>query len=141
MAYASQERKKTIMANLKKVMPPKWWWTVRVLDHTTFVLTIRALDIDLIGEWAEVQRQMHESEARINLAHVERALRDYHLDLRHYMDAESFPVSHQLVSDIKEAMYSADWYDHSDSQSDYFNYAYRVDIQIGSSERPATLMI
>jgi hypothetical protein len=33
-------------------------------------------------------------------------------------------------------MKSADWYDRSDSQSDYFDTAYYVDVNVGKWDKP-----
>jgi hypothetical protein len=42
----------------------------------------------------------------------------------------------ELLDKIVPAMFSADYYDNSDAQYDYFDTAYYVDINIGKYDKP-----
>ena len=44
--------------------------------------------------------------------------------------------SKEFISEALDALKSADWYDESDAQVDYFNTAYYVDINIGKWNKP-----
>jgi len=40
------------------------------------------------------------------------------------------------LKEIKEALLAADYYDHSDAQTDYFNTAYYYHIHVGKWDKP-----
>jgi hypothetical protein len=42
----------------------------------------------------------------------------------------------ELLDKIVPAMYSADYYDNSDAQYDYFDTAYYIDVSIGKYNKP-----
>ena len=50
MAYIDQTKKAKIAANLKKVVPAGWKYSLAVRNHSTIVLTISAAPVNLIAE-------------------------------------------------------------------------------------------
>lgn len=48
MAYMDQARKAVIKAQLDRVIPAGWKWTLGVSDHSTIVLTVRSAPVDLL---------------------------------------------------------------------------------------------
>lgn len=131
MAYMSQEKKAKIAAALKKVMPKGWKYSLAVRHHSSIVLTIKEAPVDLIGiinakskanaeKWGEDFREFKD--------HVQ--LNHYHLE-RDYEGAVL-----KVLEAAKAALYSADYYDDSDAQTDYFNCAYYVHMQIGKWDKP-----
>ena len=64
----------------------------------------------------------------------------YELDINPYWFQEHYSgVSLAFLSEIIPAMKSADWYDRSDAQVDYFDTAYYYDIHVGSWKKPYVL--
>ena len=60
-----------------------------------------------------------------------------YLDVNPYWFQEHFSgVAKEFLSEVMVALKSADWYDESDAQTDYFNTAYYVDINIGKWNTP-----
>src|ERR1041384_7152282 len=47
MAYMDQTKKAKIAAELKKVMPKDWKYTLRVQHHSTIIMTIQSAPVDL----------------------------------------------------------------------------------------------
>ena len=52
MAYVSKERKAAVLADLQKVIPTGFKWSLAVSHGSTLVLTIRSGPLDLIGTCA-----------------------------------------------------------------------------------------
>lgn len=58
MAYMNQEKKAAIAAELKKVMPPDWKYSLRVQNHSTLVCCIKSAPIDLLAEMQERSEEL-----------------------------------------------------------------------------------
>jgi hypothetical protein len=123
MAFMNQERKAVIAAELKRVIPQGWKWTLGVRHHSTIVLNIWAAPADLLGM------------IRPNVAYPV----DRHFDL--YMPHRGGVLKGapaeigELFDHIAEALYRGN-HDRSDLQTDYFDVGWYVDVNIGSYERP-----
>lgn len=131
MAFMDQIKKAKIAAALKKVMPNDWKYSLAVRHHSRIVLTIKQAPVDLIGiinaknkayaeKWGEDFRECSDY-VQLSPYHLER---NYEGDVLKVLEA------------AKAALYSADYYDHSDAQTDYFNCAYYVDMNIGKWDKP-----
>jgi len=48
MAYMNQEKKKAIVARVRKVLPKGWKCSFRVRNYSTLVMTIQSAPIDLV---------------------------------------------------------------------------------------------
>jgi hypothetical protein len=46
----------------------------------------------------------------------------------------------EFLSEVIPAMYGPDYFDHSDSQSDYFHCSHYIDVSIGRWNRPYALV-
>lgn len=127
MAYISQQDKKIIADNLKKVLHNSGLkYSLRIRNYSCIVMTIKSGPIDFIGDYNETV-----SEKKPNaVAH------DY-LSVNPYWYQEHFSDKVKSVLDkIITAIKSAGWYDDSDIQSDYFNTKYYFDINIGDWQKP-----
>ncbi len=117
MAYMNQEKKKKIQAELKKVIPSGWKWSLSVRHHMAIVLTIwqgpKELTINGEGETAD-----------------HRQLNEYYLD-RAFQD----PKTVETFQKINEAL-NLDNFNNSDPMTDYFHVGHYVDIEIGRWDKP-----
>ena len=119
-AYMNQERKAIIAAELKKVIPKGWKWSLGVRHHSTIVLTIAAAPIDLLA----------------GQKHAITGTRGGHLQLNVYHPESHFQGDLLVIfREIIAAMNTGNW-DKSDSQSDYFNVGWYVDVDIGKWDKP-----
>lgn len=123
MAYMNQEKKATIKSALQKVMPKDWKWSLSVDNHSTIVITIKSAPVDLIDEVLYVSKS---NQTEKPVSH----------DVNIYWLDEQFDFHLELFKNILCAAKSAEWFDESDVQSDYFHTAYYIDIRIGRWNKP-----
>jgi hypothetical protein len=118
MAYMNQEKKAKIAANLKPILKKYGIkGTLSVGNHTSIVLTITAGKVDFYKDYG--------GDVLSNI------------QVNPYWYQDHFTgLSKQALSEIIPAMYSADYYDNSDAQVDYFDTAYYVSVNIGKWNKP-----
>lgn len=133
MAYMSQESKKVIAANLKKIMPKSWKYSLSVRNLSEIVMTITQAPVDVI---AEINAQNKLDTERTGMPFYERKgdvqINNYHFEHHFPEDSAALPV----IREAMKALYSADYFDDSDSQTDYSHCAYYVDLHIGRWNKP-----
>lgn len=120
MAYMSQENKATLAAEIKKVIPQDWKYTLSVSHHSTLVLTITGAPVDLIAENLRPASNRQDEYLQLNTYHLHN---EYESDLR------------DTFARIHTAMNVGNW-DRSQPQSDYFDVGWYTRIQIGAWKRP-----
>lgn len=122
MAYMSQENKAKLKAEIAKVIPADWKWTLAVRHHSTLVLTIRQAPVDLIGH--------------IKVANGGSVLRPKYIAVNEYALQHTFEGKLlKTFEKIKAAMNIGN-HDRSDSQSDHFDVGWYIDIKVGEFEKP-----
>lgn len=125
MAYMSQENKAKLSVEIAKAMPKGWKWTLAVKHHSTLVLTIRQAPVDLISEnLVCASRPEPSSNRNLNVYHLNGEYADKLL---------------KIFEGIKAAMMVGN-HDNSDSQSDYFDVGWYIDINIGDGDSPFRLV-
>ena len=116
MAYMNQQMKATIAKNLKPVLKKfgvKGSLSVR--NHSTIVLTLKSGKIDFFADYGDREDA-----------------RKFGIDVNPYWFHEHFTgKSKQFLTEAFNALKSANWYDESDAQVDYFNTAYYFRINVG----------
>lgn len=132
MAYMNQERKAQIAAEIKKVIPAGWKYTLAVRNHSTIVLNISQAPIDLL----ENARQADAKKGFGGPSHIGSYLQvNTHSIERSFM-GEALDVMTKLNAALNlEGTPQANW-DKSDVQTDYFNVGWYVDINIGRYNDP-----
>lgn len=121
MAYMSQENKAKLAAEIEKVMPTDWKYTLAVRHKSTLVLTIRQAPVDLISENLVCASRPEPSSCR--------SLNEYNLQ------GEYSDKLLKIFENIKGAMMVGN-HDNSDVQSDYFDVGWYIDINIGDCDSP-----
>ena len=127
MAYMNQERKSKIAQNLKPILKKYGIKaSLAVRNHSSIVLNIKSGTIDFIGNFnSSINTQRGDRKAEGSI------------DVNPYWYQEHFSgVAKEFLTEAMTALKSADWYDKSDIQSDYFNIAYYVDINVGKWDKP-----
>jgi hypothetical protein len=119
MAYVSQEKKAKVQAELKKVIPSTWKWSLAVEHHSTIRLTIAAGPQELTVSPRNGETSLH------------RNLNTYYLDTE-------FPKNPELQETFKKisTAMNTDNFDNSDIMTDYFHVGHYVSIQIGKWDKP-----
>ncbi len=132
MAYIAQEGKAKIVAALKAVMPAGWKYSVAIRHHSEVVLTISQAPLDLIAEINA--KNLEEAQRKGNNFY---RVQDGYCQINHFYLENGFAgQALEVMEAAKQALYSADYYDDSDSQIDYFNCAYYVSMQVGKWNKP-----
>lgn len=133
MAYMDQIKKAKIAAALKKVMPKGWKYTLSVRDRMVIVLTIKSAPFPLIDMINAKNKARAEFQGD---TYYENTSGYVQLNQFYLEDAFNEPEVLEVMINAKAALYSADYYNNSDVQTDYFDVAYYVDMKIGTYDKP-----
>jgi hypothetical protein len=137
MAYVSQDRKAKIVAAVKPILKKygiKATFAVR--NHSTISLNIKSGPIDFVENY--IGTDMNKVAAnKMSPDMIAYLRKNQAIDVNPYWFQDHFSgVAKKFLSEVMPAMKSADWYDRSDAQIDYFDTAYYVDINIGKWNKP-----
>lgn len=137
MAYMNQERKATIAANLKPVFKKYGVKaSLAVRHHSTIVVNIKSSGIDFIGNYNETVGKKRDAYGNQHFNHAKD-----HIDVNPYWYQEHFTgVAKEFFDEVMAAVKSADWFDNSDIQTDYFSTAYYFDINVGRWDKAYELV-
>jgi len=130
MAYMNQEKKAVIASRVKPVLKKYGLkGTLAVRHNSSIVLTISEGKIDILTDYIWSSDASKESKTS--------TIRDGYVALNPYHYYRAF--SRDLVDmfdEIFAALKGDEWYDHSDSMTDYFNTAYYVSVSVGKFGKP-----
>ena len=128
MAYIRQEDKKVIAESMKPILKKYGIKGTLSIDNGTSInLNIKSGVIDFFKNYNET------------LENTEFTVTDY-LSVNLYWIHEYFSgEARAFLLEAKTALKSAGYYDHSDIQSDYFDVAYYMNINIGKWNKPYIL--
>jgi hypothetical protein len=114
MAYMNQEKKAKIAAKLKPILKKFG------LKGSLIVLTIKSGSVDFFTDSGNPEDA-----------------RKFGIQVNPYWYKDHFTgKAKEALSEIVPAMYSADYYDNSDAQTDYFDTAYYVHVNVGKWNKP-----
>lgn len=116
MAYVNDETKQTVLAALKPIFKKYGIkaTVARGYNYSALKVNISAGDIDFGKDYQQVNV--------------------YHVDSNYDGVARDF--LNEVLDTIKKA---GEWYDRSDSQTDYFDTAFYIDINVGRWDKPYKL--
>jgi hypothetical protein len=132
MAYMNQERKAKIKANLDKALKGTGVKYSLKCCNLSITCTIKSAPVDFIAnsnetcaaDFYQVARGFQPEKSGYS------QVNPYHF--KNHFSGEAL----ELMSKIVKSMYSADYYDNSDAQTDYFDTAYYVNVNIGRWDKP-----
>jgi len=114
MAYVSQEMKKQLAPGIKAVLKKyKVKGSISVANHSSLVVTLKTGDVDF-GD-------------------ATRSVNTYWIDTHFSGTAAKF------LNELKAALEGPDFFDHSDSMTDYFHRSHYIDIKLGKWDQPYTV--
>jgi hypothetical protein len=129
MAYMSQENKKQIKVELDKVLKPMGFkYSLGVRHHSTLVLNIWAGPVDFISNYYHSDVLPRAPVTKQNYID----LNPYHY--RSYFTGDTLSLLDKVFDVLNNGNH-----DRSDSQSDYFDVGWYVDVNIGRYDRPYVL--
>ena len=131
MAHMNQAKKKIIKANLDKVLKPLGIkYSLRVDNHMAIQCTIRSGSVDFIGN---MKSMLKGDQFRLTTD------RGY-IQVNPYWYNEHFTGdAREIINKVIDGLMSADYYDRSDAQVDYFDTAYYMHLNIGDWDKPYKL--
>jgi hypothetical protein len=140
MAHMNQEKKARIAALVKPVLKKyglKGTFSVR--HHSSIVLTITSGPIDFVENLIQTDAN-HPHAKRMSQDQIDYLRKNKALDVNPYWYQDHFSgVAKVALREIFKGMFGADYYDNSDIQTDYFDTAYYVDVNIGKWDKPYVL--
>lgn len=139
MAYVSKEKKEKIVAQLKKVVPKTWKYTVSVNHHSTLCFNLKSAPVP----FTEILNARHRKWTKERNERLGWANTDEYQDSNHF-EIERLEIDkvEGLNDDVKavikaiSAAINIDNFDNSDSQTDYFHVGHYVQLNIGRWGRP-----
>lgn len=136
MAYMSQERKAKIAVNVKSVLKKySVKGSLSVRNHSTLVLSIKQGAIDFVGNMNKTCAADHYQVAN----GFTPVTREY-IDVNPYHFQKHFDgKAKKFMTEVFAALNDGN-HDRSDSQSDYFDVGWYVDVNVGQWNRPYALV-
>lgn len=137
MAYMNQEKKAKIALRLKPILKKYGVkGTLSVRSHSTIVLTLKSGKIDFIENFIQTDSNVMHSR-KMPQSQIDRIRKDRYLDANPFWFQEHFTgAAKNFLTEAFAALKSADWYDRSDAQVDYFDTAYYTDVTVGKWNQP-----
>lgn len=132
MAYMNQERKAVIKANLDKALKGTGVKYSLKCSNLSITCTIKSAPVDFIANSNETCGADFYQTSRGFQTNTTGYDQVNHY---HYRDHYSGKAK-ELMTKIVTAIYSGDYYDRSDAQTDYFDTAYYAHINIGKWDKP-----
>jgi hypothetical protein len=136
MAYMSQEKKAKIAPKVKAILKRyAVKGSLAVRNHSTLVLNIKSGTLDFIKDYNETVA------ARPGGFRLGEPAEGY-LDINRYWYDEHFSnkVIKKFLGEVLAVMNEGN-HDNSDSQTDYFDVGWYVDVNIGKWNRPYQLIV
>ena len=133
MAYMNQERKAQLAPGIRAVLDKyKVKGTISVRNHMVLVVTVKSGNLDFIAEANQFNREFADRTGQQFYP-----VKDYY-QANPYKGADAYADTEigQFFKELTAAMRGDLWYDNSDIQTDYFDTAYYLDINIGRWDRP-----
>lgn len=126
MAYMSQEKKKSIQAQLKLAIPAGWKWSLAVRNHSTIVLTIASAPVDIPAHIIEARK----AASRPAPERRPDSVNPYYFNEQFTGDLlETFKKIFAALNDGNR--------DRSDTMTDYFvDVGWYVDVDLGRWDKP-----
>jgi hypothetical protein len=131
MAYISQDEKKALLPEINRVLKKyEMKGSVSIKHHSTLSVTLSTGRLDLLGNWFDMQQKYPDPIVRVTEKPTNLDVNQYWLDTNYSGDCLSF------LSELFDAMKGPDWFDDSDTMTDYFDVAHYVDVKVGRWNKP-----
>ena len=131
MAYVNQEKKKQLAPGIKKVLAKYGMkGTISVRHNMALCVTLKSGDLDLIGQANRDNKKLAE---QTGMPFFE-VKGDYQANANNIDSGDETIAA--FFRDLVKAMKGKDWFDESDSMTDYFHVAHYIDINVGRFDKP-----
>lgn len=134
MAYVSKEMKAKIAPTIKAICKKyNVKASLAVRNHMTLVLNVKQGPIDFIGNYNKVVG--NQPGGFRNGSPAEKSLSPNQFWFQEHFDG----VAKDFLAEAFEALKGPDFFDDSDSQSDYFHCSHYIDVNVGQWDKPYAL--
>jgi hypothetical protein len=132
MAYMNSEKKATIQAAIKPILAKYGVkGSLSVRNHSTIVLSLKSGKIDFIDNMNRVCSASH-----YLTSNGFRPVTNGNIDVNPYWFRDHFDgTAKQFLSEVLGVMNTGN-HDNSDSQTDYFDVGWYVDVNVGKWNKP-----
>lgn len=122
MAYVSQQMKAELAPAIKAILKKYGIkGSLAVRDRSTLVLNVKSGKINFVDDY-----QGENFHNQVNTYHVDR---------------QYSGVSREFLNEVVAAMKGPNFFDHSDSMTDYFCVSHYIDINLGHWNKPYVLTV
>jgi hypothetical protein len=139
MANITQEQKKQISPAIKAVLKEYGMkGTIGIKNYTMLVVNLKAGELDLLGalqKYNDYRAKLHDQKS-INVGGNEEVNHYWIVDQMNEIEENKIA---QFYKKLINAMKSAGWYNKSDINTDYFDTAYYLSINVGRWDRDYVL--
>jgi hypothetical protein len=131
MAYITQEMKKELAPAIKAVLKKyNLKGSIGIRHNSSLCVTISEGELDFIGAVNEKRKETSE------LLGMEYFPSDGYYQANPYRFGQNKGAILDCLTELSDAMKGSKWYNNSDIMSDYSDYAYYLDINIGKFDKP-----
>lgn len=137
MAFVSQEDKKRLSPGIKAVLKKyDMKGTIRTEHHSKLVVTLKSGRLDIMGasKQGTLDDPRWDLTNEYDVLQLNAMLNRKFMNINHYWIEENYGSDSEVVSFLKElviAMKGPDYFDESDSQTDYFHCSHYLGIDVG----------
>jgi len=142
MAWMNQEKKKVIAEAVKPVLKKYGVkGSLSVRHGSSIVLWVKSGKVDFISNYLENgEFKRHYEQDDVGEARKKEVAEKKYIGVNPYWYDKHFSgEAKEFLSEVMDALKSADWFDDSDIQTDYFHTAYYYDVEIGKWNKPYEL--
>lgn len=134
MAYMNQELKSELAPAIKAVFKKYGMkGSIAVHHHSTLVVNLKSGKLDIIGNFNDAMKHKTRHDGS-------------KIEAKDSMDVNTYWYTQQFTGEVVKfleelisAMKGDKWFDASDIQTDYFNTAYYLDVNVGQWDKPYTV--
>jgi hypothetical protein len=142
MAHVSPEDKKKLTPAIKAVLKKYGIkGSISVRNHSNLVVKLTQGKLDIMGAYKQsaLDGDNYDRYCPTEVQRLNWRLEATYVDVNTYFLDEAYAANETVVKflqELKAAMKGVDFYDDSDSQSDYFNCSHYIDIKVGQWNKP-----
>lgn len=142
MAFVSQEDKKRLAPGIKAVLKKyKMKGTIRVANHSKLIVNIKSGELDILGagKRAALEDPRYDRSNPCDVEQLNHVLARTSQQVNEYWIEDNYSGDQKVVdflSELVTAMKGPDYFDESDSMTDYFHCSHYIGINVGSWDKP-----
>jgi len=136
MAYISQDEKKVLAVEIKSVLKKYGMKaTIGVNNHSTLVVNLKSGKLDILTNWYETVTKKGTTNDYGDI-----------MEKPEYIQVNEYWIDHNYSNTVKDflnelvdAMKGPNYFNHDDTQSDYFHRSHYTTINVGHYNEPYTV--